>query len=84
MENRKITERITVRVGSTGIVWHSAKLDPPKASGEYLAWSESGGAFVKSYSAKYDGWGILSDGRRDFEDENVEWWTPVIPPVLTD
>ena len=80
MENRKITERITV--GVDNIVWHSAKFDPPKASGEYLAWSGNGGAFVKSYSAKYDGWGILSDGRRDFEDDNIEWWTPIIPPTV--
>lgn len=71
-----------IRIEHNGIVWHNAELDPPKVSGEYLTWSEGGGAQVMPYSAKYRGWGVLMDGRRDYEAKNIEWWTPIIPPTM--
>lgn len=70
-------------VHTNGTTWYNAKLKPPTVSGDYLVWYDDNRTpSVEAYSAKYDGWGILPDGRRDFETKSVEWWTVIIPPTV--
>lgn len=61
--------------------WNPASRKP-KVSGDYLIWTSGGIATVANYSAKYDGWGITSDGRRDYEIKDVERWASIILPTM--
>ena len=54
----------------------------PKVSGDYLIWTSGGIATVANYSAKYDGWGITSGGRRDYEIKDVERWASIFSPTM--
>ena len=81
MENENKPAELCVYTGGT--TWYNAKLKPPTVSGDYLVWHDDNRTpSVEAYSAKYDGWGILPDGRRDFETKSVEWWTVIIPPTV--
>lgn len=59
----------------------TSKDGKPKASGSYLVWYQ-GAPTISEWSAKYQGWGICLNGNRDFELEDVEYFSAILPPIL--